>query len=583
MSDNGGSNAKKMEFHRVHCPRCGRTMLANELAFDFGEIINVALEKAKNRKFGHNEEWYDLTNLNLCLYLDLRDLMTSYGLSQAPNGTYQGMFTFTTKDLGDQLLRLADSANPNMSIAILGSSNNLIEYEKLTRFMSKSSDVDVMELAERIQELAIRIQKNPNAVIASFHVTVNLQKDDRGNYFANRLLIKFDDGQLQNVTRFICKGEKGAPCGKVLYGHAGQFKEIIIGLAGTARVGKTAYLASLLASILRQGNGIQKLGHDQNVITNIAYVDEAYDRFKKDLLDPYANCTKITKTQYIFDKVGDTEAISLFSLTFAINNRKKYIFTFIDMPGEVYDDGAEGANVVINNRQIISDASMIWLCIAPAQIAGGAVVAGGDQVNTDLGNAFANLEKTMQAINRSRQLPTAVLITCSDLIEDKYELFDSTFNPFASQENPIRTMDSKNKKTPWVSEAGALFYTNMEWFIRNAFSYLKTNPGLPASIENIFGGFTPFAVASYGKQIDNPLAVKAGFDIPTPSMIEGPFLWTLGILGLIPVCKEELVTRTRRVRKGLFGHRDETYQETEIVNVEGRERRRLFYYSGQED
>ena len=131
-----------MAFHKVHCPRCGRTMYADELAFDFGEILNVALEKAKNRTFGKNEEWYDLTQLNLCLYLTLEDLKKEYGFSQVPDGTYEGNFTFTTSHLAKQLVRLADSTNPNMSIDILASGTDMVEYEKLTKAMAKSSDVD---------------------------------------------------------------------------------------------------------------------------------------------------------------------------------------------------------------------------------------------------------------------------------------------------------------------------------------------------------------------------------------------------------------------------------------------------------
>ena len=60
-----------MAFHVIHCPVCGKVMGANELAFDFGELINIALEKMKNRHFGSSEEWFDLTKLRLCLYLTL--------------------------------------------------------------------------------------------------------------------------------------------------------------------------------------------------------------------------------------------------------------------------------------------------------------------------------------------------------------------------------------------------------------------------------------------------------------------------------------------------------------------------------
>ena len=565
-----------MAFHKIHCPRCGRTMYADELAFDFGEVVNIALEKAKNRTFGRNEEWYDLTQLNLCLYLTLDDLKQEYNFTQAADGNYEGNFTFTTEHLAKQLVRLADSANPNMSVDILASGTDMVEYEKLTRAMAKSGDVDIQRLASKIQELAVRIQRNRNAAITGFHVKVNMQKDDQSNLFANRLSVKFDDGEIKNITKFHCKGDLGKPCGKVLYGHAGQFEEIIIGLAGTACVGKTAYLASLLACILRKGNGIERLGHDQQVVTNLAYTDKAYEDFERDLLGPYTNCKKITKTPYIFDKVGDAEAISLFSLTFSIN-RKKYIFTFIDMPGEVFDDEENGADIISNNRQIIKEASAIWLCIAPAQIAGEAVIAGGGQVNNDLGKAFANLSKTMATIGR--EIPTAVLITCSDLIEEKYDLFYNEFNPFAGKDNPMRYLNEKTKGTPWVSEAGELYYSNMSWFIQNAYKYLSSESGqkLPESIEAIFGAFTPFAVASYGKEINNPFAVEDDNSIPRPSMIEGPFLWTMAELGIIPTYEEKLIQWKEVKGWGPF-KKSILHQEMQNVLLKPEDRKELLYY-----
>ena len=120
-----------------------------------------------------------------------------------------------------------------------------------------------------------------------------------------------------------------------------------------------------------------------------------------------------------------------------------------------------------------------------------------------------------------REIPTAVLITCSDLIEEKYDLFYSEFNPFAGKDNPMRCLNEKSKDSPWVSEAGELYYSNMLWFVQNAYKYLSSESGqkLPESIEAIFGAFTPFAVASYGKEINNPFAVEDDNIIPKPYMI----------------------------------------------------------------
>ena len=97
-----------MAFHVVHCPVCGKVMGANELAFDFGELINIALEKMKNRHFGSSEEWFDLTKLRLCLYLTLENLVKDYGFKQSSDNSYRGKFVFTTDNLGKQLVKIAN-------------------------------------------------------------------------------------------------------------------------------------------------------------------------------------------------------------------------------------------------------------------------------------------------------------------------------------------------------------------------------------------------------------------------------------------------------------------------------------------
>lgn len=566
-----------MALHKVHCPRCGEIIEASALAFDFGELINIALEKMKNRYFGANEEWYDLTGLNLCLYLTLADLINIYGFKTTNDGTFQGTFQFTTERLGEQLVKIANT--PNASVELLASTTNIIEYESLTYYMAKSKELDKDELAEKIQEIAHRVMINKGPIV-SFDVIVKMDRDDQGNSFANKLEVKFDDNKTRNVSKFVCKGKDGHPCGKELYGHAGKYKEIIIGLAGTARVGKTAYLASLLASIMRAGDGIERLGYDQNVLINIAYSGEGWRTFKSDLLDPYIYGKKITKTPVLRDTSADNkEAIPLFSMTFKVNNGKNYIFTFIDMPGEIYDGGADGeggADFVTSQRKIIRSADMIWLCIAPSQIAQEQIVATADQVNVNIMEAFANIDRTMQAIHMKGKIPTAVLITRCDEATEDYGLFNPHFNPFASVSNPMQYLRNKSKNSPWISENGALYYDNMKWLIERSYRYLSLSPAIPATIENIFGHFTPMAVASYGFSVDNPFADRAAdSNLPIPSMIEGPFLWSLAVLGIIPVYKEEWVTKQR---KKLLGLKTETYSELENRLVQPEEIEKIFYY-----
>lgn len=570
-----------MEFYKVHCPRCGRIMTAEDLAFDFGEVINIALEKAKNRIFGANDEWYMLTRVNLCLYLSLQDLQSEYGFQKTERGFYEGQFEFTAQRLANQILKLANSMNPNMSIEIIAREANLVEYANLTNYMGKNAGEDPREIAEKIQDIAVRIQKNPNSVIAKFRVKVSMQEDDRRNQFARHVEVQFDDGDIKNITRFVCKGRENKPCGKILYGHAGRYKEIIIGLAGTARVGKTAYLAALLSCIMRKGNGAESLGHEQEILINIAYADEDYEKFEEDLLNPYIYGRKITKTSRIVDKTSEhAEAIPLFSLTFGIKDPetgeyKKYIFTFIDMPGEVFDDGTEGADFIAQNRPIIQSASMIWFCISPSQIkeVDSSMAGISERENTKLKTVFKNLNSTLTAINVAGNIPTAVLITKSDMIKMMYE----NFNPFENKQTVLPEIRQHDETSPWVGENGYLYFDNMKWFLEKSLQQLKSGgAALPLTIKDTFGKFSPFAIAAYGRSVDKEdnifMSTSQEDQLPTPSMIEAPFLWTLAVLGLIPVYKETL--KTRIVGFLLFKKEERYWEYEEVKDID-----ELFYYN----
>lgn len=556
-------------YHKVHCPKCGNVMYANELAFDFGKLINKALEKAKNRKFGSSDEWYILTQVNLCLYLTLEDLKQDYNFIKMSDGRYSGTFLFDSKKLADQLVRLTKRVNTN--IQILANSQG-VEYDRLTRFMALNKGEDAEELAEKIQQIASMCVRNPNGLIVQFDVEVSMEEDDQGNYFANSLMVTYDDDDQEKVSQFVCQGHKRIPCGNPLYGHAGRYKEVIIGLAGTARVGKTAYLAALLASIMRKSDGETKLGFEQSVLVNIAYKGEDFDRFQNDILEPYVIGQKIQKTE------EKGESIPLFSLTFKINGKRNFIFTFIDMPGEVYDkkDSDEGASFVLNSREIIRHASMIWLCITPSQIKGEEMVATSDRVNMKFEEALTNIDKTMKAINVNGKIPTAVLITRSDEADEKSHIFYPNFNPFSKEKANGEIIEDKDERLWWVSKDGYLYYDHMKWFIQRSYRFLNTNPSLPVSIENVFGKFTPFAVAAYGFSIDNPYASNINETrLPTPSMIEGPFLWTLATLGIIPCFYEKTVIKET---KGFLGLGKKEEEVTELVRVSGDDVNILFYY-----
>lgn len=561
-----------MAFHKVHCPRCGRVISADQLAFDFGDIINDALEKLNKRIFGRDTTWYDLIGFRLCLYLTLDDLISDYGFTQGGEGIYRGTFHFTTDHLIKHILKIANW--PGTKIEDLISNDDHVAFGNLTNYMSISSgDFDRNELRDNIQMILTRANSAPQATIVKFDVEVYMATDDHGQRFANRLLVIFDDGERKIINKFVCQGDEGRPCGKTLYGQSGLYHEIVIGLAGTARVGKTAYLASIIASLMRKGDGIRSLGHPQNVLTYLAFTGEGWDTFNHDLLKPYMEGRLIPKTAVIKEETTDSkETIPMFSLTFQIKTGQKtrnIIFTFVDMPGEVYDGQAD----FVMERRIIQSASMIWFCIAPSQVEQREVVAAADQVNINLMNAFTNIRQTMEAISMIKKIPAVVLITRSDEVANHYRLFNASFNPYASSQNPMKYFDEKNEKTPWLDENGTLYYDHMKWFIERSANYLdENNNAISATIQDIFGYFTPFAVASYGFDADNPYADERD-NFPNPSMIEGPFLWTLAYLGILPCCLED--KEIRHKKQMLFF--DQEYEVDVHRKITAKTREQIFY------
>ena len=125
---------------------------------------------------------------------------------------------------------------------------------------------------------------------------------------------------------------------------------------------------------------------------------------------------------------------------------------------------------------------------------------------------------------------------------------------------------------------GQLYFSNMKWFIKKTLDFIENQPGMATSIYTYLGKFTPFAVASYGRNIDNIVAlVDEEEGLPEPSMIEGPFLWTLGILGLIDVVEETVKTETRTEGILIFAR---TVTETVPVLEKVKDLDKLYYYRG---
>ena len=78
-------------------------------------------------------------------------------------------------------------------------------------------------------------------------------------------------------------------------------------------------------------------------------------------------------------------------------------------------------------------------------------------------------------------------------------------------------------------------------------------------------------------EINKPFAVEDDNSIPKPSMIEGPFLWTMAELGIIPAYEEKLIQWEEIQGWGPF-KKAVLHQEMQNVRLKPKERKELLYY-----
>ena len=530
------SNAiKRMMYHRVHCTGCGEITAGDLLAFDLGAVITEAVRRKMGRSVGPDNEWAVLMRIDLCLYYTWMDLQSEFQMQS--EGTSQ--FVFRVKELRDYLCRysgigsfddLYERAIENKDDQALTRLTQKIKHplqkigERNQARTSNDSTTLVPVVRELINLCSERISPEEKEVIASFSVTPTLGEDDMHQPIAQQLEIKYEDDLGKGVYDVI--PNKVCPfCGKSFYPEAGKYEEILIGMAGTARVGKTAYLAALI-------NRLQE--YRGNVVRMIIPANDSEWRFfNNTILSKYKNGLAIDKTPYKVNSVN----IPLFSVLIKVGGHG-YIFTFIDMPGETYDDDddAEARRLVLNDRRIILHVHAFWCCFSPAQLDRqiakyNELNIAGNQVRTDIDTVLTGLSNTLNIIHAQKK-PAAVMVTRSDEIMNA----EGMFSP------QTKVMDE-------YLSGSKLIYEKLQEHINMANKYMLRVPQIETSLDSVFSGYSVFSVAAYGGNLDEP-----GFEM-RPSMIELPFLWTLSLLGKIPTEK------TLTVMKGLIFKHEEKEQE----------------------
>jgi hypothetical protein len=499
---------KQVRYNRMYCTNCGEYTSADLVGFDFSKIFALAIETQ------NDDTWKPLVRLNLKFYYTLRDIYQELHYKASKNQLTELKLT-----VGDVIKQLEFLMKPETFSSLRQSNRETPLYNKMYEILSTHHGLPEEEMDDI--ELLIRNlgTYKKEDVIVSVPMSFVFDKDDIQNEIP--IGMKYS---INNKIYF--ENERVCPaCGMKYDVQSGYHHEFIIGLAGLARVGKTAYIASLI-------HQLKKYTHNDFISISLKdNSDDSFHKFNEQILKDYETGKIIKKTE-----VENIEEIPLVYVSVKINN-KDFNFVFVDMPGEIYDyDNDDGADFVSDKRHIFKSVDMLWCFIEPSMINKryhNLKDGKGNNRNSD--DQLANLVTTLNNIH-SRKIPASIIVTQSDLLKDDYP---ALFNP------SIDVIDE------YIMDDNTLNMTKMEEYEEKTRLFLKKMMSFEPTIAEVFDGYSMFSIASYGFDVNSNLLSDK---VINPSMIELPFLWTLAYLGCIGI------TKTNQV-KNVFGKEKEVFEK----------------------
>lgn len=483
---------KQIEYNKINCRGCGGVFSADLVAFDLGKVFKRALSEMRRDAELEEGMWEPLIRRDFRFYYTLRDLCQELGYRLDKEGAQK--ITLRVKDVKKQLEFLTNGI-PFQEIQKGNRDTEIYNY------LYEAVQPDYGSPDEKMGQIEMLIHNlakcNDEEKILTVKINVILGMDVNGNEIPMFLKYMAEGRTWKTLTR-VCPY-----CGMHLDSAVGYRKEIIIGLAGLARVGKTVFIASLIHQLKKLTTG--------DFISIKKSDSSSLEKFQKDIIDEYEKGESIRKTE-----VENVEEIEDIYVPVRIGN-KEYNFIFVDMPGEIYSGKSdESLNFISNKKPILQKADAIWLFIDPAMI------------NPDYANmhiqrkedANSQLSSIIKVVGKiyTRKIPAAVIVTQSDQIPAEYGLYRPNTN--------VMEQYLLN---------GALDFEEMQNFSKATDGFVDKMSNFQLSIENIFEGFSMFAVASYGFDITDRAILSE--KVIRPSMVELPFLWTLAKLRVLKTAR----------------------------------------------
>lgn len=519
-----------MGYYEVHCVKCGKKYESSIMAFDFDAILKKSLDISRSRSgIGFGSELDPFREIKLGLYFPYFKLMNTFGVTDQ-----ESRVSLKARDILEYVEEKYKVTLGNFISGeeLLGEETESLEFvgfcDRLEAFTG-NADIDQERkrgVIRKICSYLVRNQENDTPLL-DCTVQVRLARNDMGEEFASALEVTYFDGSREYVDHMVC-----LHCGSPFFPKAGMYQEYVIGMVGSARVGKTAYLAALINE-LNPPVGRPALPG----IAICSENDRRWRDFTDNVLAPYRRGEKIKKTEEI------DEMVSLFTVHMLVNGRN-YLFTFVDMPGEAFvsprtESGEQDFRFVVEKRPILKHTDIFWFCIAPVQIDSELMgqneqESSDDRVETDMDRVIGNIRPVLRYLRENQRMAAAVLLSRSDEVSPRYELFE----PRRGQQLPM----AEGEIFRWdrfVNFAKRV----RDYFGSDTVKYLETDFG------QMFHMYNYFAVAAYGRSLSRESREGEESRGNLPSHILDPFLWSLAVLKILtPGRHGEIVTK-----KGLFG------------------------------
>lgn len=498
---------QQVKYNKMHCSKCGEITSADLVGFNFSKIFVKALEQQSSKT------WKALIKLDLRFYYTIRDLCQE--LYFKLNHDQPSTLILTVGQIIKQLEFLMKPATFGQ---MENSHRDTLLYNNIYETLSSNHNTP----DEKMDDIEILIKMLSNYktddIVVALPIQFIFSKDDFGNEIPIGIRYVIDENIYEEYERICPK------CGEKFDQQSGYHHEFIIGLAGVSQVGKTSYLASLICQLKKYS--------DDNCIS-ISFEENEKDSFNKF----YDNIITNFEAGQIIDKttIENIEVIPLVYVSVKINH-KDFNFAFVDMPGEIYNnDNDEGVDYICDKRHILKSADIIWCCIEPAMINS---QYHNKKVNCTKENSDDQLANLVTTLNNlyAKKIPACIIVTQADLLQTDYP------NLFVPDSNILEE---------YLLAENILNITKMTQYAKETRSFVKTKIGFEATIEDLFAGFSMFAVASYGFDVNKYELENKNI---RSSMVELPFLWTLAVLGCIEAEKID-------VNKNIFGQEKETFRK----------------------